>query len=118
MKKLIILLVVLLSFRVAAAQDYTIETLSIDGGGELVTTGGDYLLGGTAGQPTSETSEGGDYTLSAGIWSENAAIPLTIALSGASATVQTIFYVSLLLLILGVGTGGVLWRHARTAMPK
>ena len=53
-------------------QDYAIDWHTIDGGGEMWSTGGDYDLGGTIGQPDAGamtgTGPGGDYTLSGGFW--------------------------------------------------
>lgn len=112
MKKILILLIALLSFGTAAAQDYTMESYSVDSGGATVTSGGDYLLGGAIGQHDTSALAGGDYTISSGFWPEDVSIPLVVALSNASATVQTVFYFSLLLLILAGITARMVWRHA------
>ncbi len=112
MKKIILFLIALLSFGVVSAQDYTMAGYTIGSGGETVSSGGEYLLGGTIGQHDAGTLTGGDYAVSSGFWPDNVSIPLAVALSNASTTVQTIFYLSFLLLILGAITMGMLWRHA------
>jgi hypothetical protein len=53
---------------VAAITGYTLDWWSVDGGGTTSSTGGDYSLGGTIGQPDAGTSSGGDYTLEGGFW--------------------------------------------------
>ncbi len=50
------------------AQDYAIDWHTIDGGGEMWSTGGTYELGGTVGQPDAGAMTGGDYTLTGGFW--------------------------------------------------
>ncbi len=54
------------------AQDYTIDWHTVDGGGEMWSTGGDYTLGGTLGQcdagTLTGTGPGGTYTLTGGFW--------------------------------------------------
>lgn len=112
MKKFILLLIVLLSFGTVSAQDYTMEAYTIDSGGETVSIGDGYLLGGTIGQHDAGTLTGDGYEMSSGFWPEDISIPLAVALSGASTTVRTVFYVSFLLLILGAVTAGMIWRRA------
>ncbi len=111
MKTLLLFLIAFLSFGVVSAQDYTIETYTIDSGGTTISIGGDYLLGGTLGQHDAGAATGSIYTMSSGFWPEDVSIPLTVALSNASTTVQTVFYLSLLLLILGALTAGIIWRQ-------
>jgi hypothetical protein len=41
---------------------------TIDTGGQTVSEGGDYSLGGTIGQTDTDLLEGGDYTLQGGFW--------------------------------------------------
>jgi hypothetical protein len=49
--------------------DYTIDWWTIDGGGAMWTTGGDYELSGTIGQPDAGVvMTGGDYALAGGFW--------------------------------------------------
>ena len=67
----------------SAFAQYSIQWHTIDGGGGT-STGGDYSLSGTVGQPDAGTMSGGDFALSGGFWSllavvENPAAPnLTI----------------------------------------
>ena len=65
MKKIIILLVLTLSL--PALADYEISWSTIDGGGGT-STGGDYSLVGTIGQPDAADSEGEQYELLGGFW--------------------------------------------------
>jgi hypothetical protein len=61
-----------ISVSVVIAQDYAIDWHTVDGGGEMWSTGGDYELGGTIGQPDagamSGTGPGGTYALTGGFW--------------------------------------------------
>jgi hypothetical protein len=50
------------------AQSYDLSWSTIDGGGHTFSTGGDYSLGGTVGQPDPGLLTGGDYTLGGGFW--------------------------------------------------
>ena len=52
----------------ARGQDYQIEWYSIDGGGVMNSTGGDFELSGTIGQPDADMMTGGDFGLSGGFW--------------------------------------------------
>jgi hypothetical protein len=54
----------------ALAQDYAIDWHTVDGGGEMWSTGGDYELGGTIGQPDASelVMSGGTYALTGGFW--------------------------------------------------
>ena len=45
---------------------------TVDGGGGTFSTGGDYSLGGTIGQPDAGMLSGGVYTLAGGFWSGGA----------------------------------------------
>ncbi len=65
MKNIIVLLVLILSL--PAPADYEISWSTIDGGGGR-STGGDYALIGTIGQPDPGEMAGGDYKLSGGFW--------------------------------------------------
>ncbi len=56
--------------------DVTWDT--IDGGGIMFTTGGDFKLGGTLGQPDAVELSGGVFTLNGGFWS---AAPECVCLS-------------------------------------
>ena len=52
----------------AYGQDYDIDWFTIDGGGEMFSTGGDYTLSGTVGQPDAGEMSGGSYNLTGGFW--------------------------------------------------
>ena len=47
---------------------YDLSWWTVDGGGATFSTGGDYALGGTVGQPDAGVLEGGDYSLTGGFW--------------------------------------------------
>jgi hypothetical protein len=47
---------------------YDLSWWTVDGGGNTLSTGGDYTLGGTTGQPDAGVLAGGDYTLAGGFW--------------------------------------------------
>ena len=51
-----------------AQTDYSVEWRTIDGGGEMSSTGGDYELSGTIGQPDAGQMVGGAYNLTGGFW--------------------------------------------------
>ena len=51
----------------ASAQTYSIDWFTIDGGGGT-SSGGQYTLSGTIGQPDAGTLAGGNYTLDGGFW--------------------------------------------------
>ena len=59
---------VLLATAGIAAADYGLDWWTIDAGGEMWTTGGDYELSGTIGQPDPGVMSGGTYSLSGGFW--------------------------------------------------
>ncbi len=65
MKKIIVLLVLILSL--PAPVDYEISWSTIDGGGGR-SSGGQYELVGTIGQPDAAYSAGGNYELLGGFW--------------------------------------------------
>jgi hypothetical protein len=48
---------------------------TIDGGGTTASSGGDFVLAGTAGQADAGTSSGGIYAVKAGFWSLRSAVP-------------------------------------------
>src|SRR5574337_71774 len=47
---------------------YVLTWSTIDGGGATFSTGGNYSVGGTAGQPDAGTVRAGGYTLAGGFW--------------------------------------------------
>jgi hypothetical protein len=58
------------------AQDFTIDWWTVDGGGEMWTTGGDFELSGTTGQPDAGAiMTGGDFELTGGFWAGAAEEP-------------------------------------------
>jgi hypothetical protein len=68
---LFFLAVVGIRYRLARAQTggpYDLSWSTVDGGGHTFSTGGDYSLGGTIGQPDPGLLVGGDYTLGGGFW--------------------------------------------------
>ena len=64
------LAVLLLFVSVALAQSggYDLSWFTVDSGGGMWSAGGDYMLGGTVGQPDAGLLSGGEYTLSGGFW--------------------------------------------------
>lgn len=48
--------------------DYDLTWNTVDSGGATFSTGGNYSLGGTIGQPDAGLLTGGDYTLAGGFW--------------------------------------------------
>jgi len=82
----------LLSFS-ARAQNYSIDWHTIAGGGGT-SSGGNYSLSGTIGQPATSTMSGGNYSLTGGFWSiislvQTPGAPLlSIMLSGNNAIIS------------------------------
>ena len=66
------LLVWIASFDAAVSQDYYIDWHTVDGGGEMWSTGGAFELGGTIGQPDAGAMTGGTYSLTGGFWAVGA----------------------------------------------
>ena len=66
-EKTILLIMCILLFSLPVFGDYEISWSTIDGGGAR-STGGDYALVGTIGQPDAGEMAGGDYKLSGGFW--------------------------------------------------
>ena len=52
----------------ASAQDFRIDWHTIDGGGEMFASGGDFELSGTIGQPDAGAMIGGEFELVGGFW--------------------------------------------------
>jgi len=70
---LLALLALLLLTSTAGAQSggpYDLSWSTVDGGGAIpsLSAGGDYVLGGTVGQPDAGLLVGGPYTLGGGFW--------------------------------------------------
>ena len=55
---------------VALADSYTIDWQTVDGGGDMLCTGGNFELSGTIGQPDASTTvlTGGNFELTGGFW--------------------------------------------------
>jgi len=51
-----------------SASDYDLSWYTIDGGGVMFSTGGEYELSGTIGQPDAGVLANGEYTLQGGFW--------------------------------------------------
>ncbi len=68
---ILILLALLLASSVVLAQSggWALTWWTVDGGGYTFSSGGDYILGGTVGQPDAGMLSGGDFALSGGFWS-------------------------------------------------
>lgn len=66
----LIILIVLLTTSAALGDSlgYSLDWWTVDGGGEI-STGGDYSLSGTIGQPETGLMQGDDFTLAGGFWS-------------------------------------------------
>ena len=58
----------------AMAQPFSIDRITIAGGGAR-TTGGVYSVSGTIGQPDAGSLSGSGYTLAGGFWSEAVSVP-------------------------------------------
>ena len=54
----------------ALTQDFDLSRYTIDGGGEMHSTGGDFELSGTIGQPDAGVLTGGGFQLTGGFWFE------------------------------------------------
>ncbi len=52
----------------AEAQTFEMDWHTVDGGGEMFTTGGAFELSGTMGQPDAGAMTGGDFGLVGGFW--------------------------------------------------
>jgi len=62
-------LVLALASATALTGDFDVDWYTIDGGGDMWTTGGDFELSGTIGQPdASAVMAGGDFELAGGFW--------------------------------------------------
>lgn len=67
--KLTLGIIALVATARVAANDFSLDWWSIDGGGFVWTTGGSYELGGTVGQPDAGAMTGGEFELTGGFWS-------------------------------------------------
>ena len=70
----LVALLLLTSAALAQSGDgYDLSWSTVDGGGHTFSVGGDYVLGGTAGQPDAGCASGGDYAICGGFWPGSAA---------------------------------------------
>ncbi len=67
MKNILLSIIVLLSLTVTGFSDYKISWYSIDGGGGR-SSGGQYVLTGTIGQPDASYSSRGNFQVLGGFW--------------------------------------------------
>ena len=67
MKNILLSIIVLLSFTAIGFSDYKISWYSIDGGGGR-SSGGQYVLIGTIGQPDASYSSSGNFQILGGFW--------------------------------------------------
>ena len=64
-----VLLMLALASPAALADDFDVDWYTVDGGGDMWTTGGDFELSGTIGQPDAgAVMAGGDFELTGGFW--------------------------------------------------
>jgi hypothetical protein len=74
--KLTLVISAMLATASVSADDFSLDWWTIDGGGEMWTTGGDFELSGTIGQPDAGVlMTGGDFGLSGGFWAGAAEEP-------------------------------------------
>lgn len=62
--------VVCLAATIVMGQEFDLSWHTIDGGGVMRSTGGDFELSGTIGQPDAGSLTGSDFELSGGFWFE------------------------------------------------
>ncbi len=67
-RRVIQLALPLLLVTLASGQVFDLSWYTIDGGGKMFTTGGNYALRGTIGQPDAAMMSGGEFELSGGFW--------------------------------------------------
>jgi len=71
---LILATLLLIATVVYAQGEYDLSWWTVDGGGETFSTGGDYSLGGAAGQHDAGLATGGTYSLAGGFWPGGAVV--------------------------------------------
>ena len=64
----LVLIMLLLAGTAAAQEGYDLSWWTVDGGGYTFSSGGDYSLGGTIGQPDAGLLTGPGYQLAGGFW--------------------------------------------------
>jgi hypothetical protein len=65
---LLVLVAGFLCMSATAADEFELIRWTVDGGGAMYCTGGDFELSGTVGQPDPGTMTGGAFELAAGFW--------------------------------------------------
>ncbi|MHC4697320.1 MAG: hypothetical protein ACYTFA_11305 [Planctomycetota bacterium] len=80
---LVVSAVILFGATAVPADDFTLDWWTIDGGGDMFSTGGDFELSGTIGQPDANAVVmiGGDFELAGGFW---AGVPAAVSAPGDS----------------------------------
>ena len=70
----------LLFVSAVVADDFDLDWYTIDGGGDMFSTGGEFELSGTIGQPDATTvvMTGGDFELTGGFWAPFAPGPAPV----------------------------------------
>lgn len=81
-------------------EDFDLSWNTIDGGGAMQTTGGDFELSATIGQPDAGAMTGGDFEMTAGFW-----FPVVAGDCNADGTVNLVDYESFLACITGPDGG-------------
>jgi len=81
----VLLALLLVSGVVLAAGGYDLSWHTVDGGGGT-SSGGTYILRGTAGQPDAGTLSGGTYSLAGGFWGAGGPSPTPTATPTATPT--------------------------------
>jgi hypothetical protein len=71
----LLLLAAVAGAQAGSSPAYDLSWWTVDGGGETLSTGPGYSLGGTAGQPDAgPVMSGGDYQLTGGFWPGGAGV--------------------------------------------
>ena len=78
---------------------YDLSWFTVDGGGSMFSTGGEYTLDGTAGQPDTGTQTGGEFSLVGGFWAVVAGLVPSIPLPIPGVTAWGLLVMSGLLLV-------------------
>jgi hypothetical protein len=71
-----------LSLAATVAGDYDVPWYTIDGGGEMFSTGGQYALSGSIGQADAGAMTGGSFSLTGGFWAAPPEAPCPGDLNG------------------------------------
>ena len=74
-RRLQLVIPVLMTVAMAHAQNFVVDWHTIDGGGATASTGGNWELSGTIGQPDAGTMTGGNWEVAGGFWPGMTFIP-------------------------------------------